>query len=527
MQNVEHKFAQVAEDRRFRFFGNVNIVGSKSMPSSEAIQSQMGSSYTYPLATKVSISSLLPHYTHILFSYGSSMPRPLGIPGSRPGELYNVHPALDFVNWYNGHPAAHDEDYLASQPWKRIDLTKLRHATIVGAGNVALDVARILLRSSSTLKSLFQKSEHVKSRTELRETDIPEAILDQLSKSDIEHVDIVARRGPAQVAFTNKELREMMDLQGVSYQGLNKNHGDIARNQIGAMEQALREGHKDPAMSSDTRVRKRLMSILEKGSIESQSSVQWSTSFFQSPRQFIGAASGDRNICKAIEWDEMTFRGLPSSSETEQPWSASAAASSSGHQLSKTGKQLKTDTDLIITSVGYQGSPLDSADPIQTNIGLIPWDAKRGIIPNSGGRVLSNEGKKVSQLYFHLVYSSSLLAFFDQIAGLYVSGWLASGPVGVIASTRIDSNSVADQLVHDWQQSPESNSLTTTPRSEDLEELRQSSLPVVSWSDWLRLDVEEVRRGKDLGKLREKVLCEWSDVSHYLDFSADDILSVY
>jgi adrenodoxin-NADP+ reductase len=78
----------------------------------------------------------------------------------------------------------------------------------------------------------------------------------------------------------------------------------------------------------------------------------------------------------------------------------------------------------------------------------------------------------------------------------------------VIATTRIDANSVADQMLQDWQQSPDSTSITTDPLPDEPQLLRDSTQPVVSWSDWLKLDAEEIRKGKDLGKAREKVLCE-------------------
>lgn len=394
-QNVENKFAQIASDKRFRFYGNVNIVGSQSLH-----ESQQGASvsYTYPLATKLPFSSLLSHYTHVLLSYGSSLPRPLGISGSRPGELFNIHPALDFVNWYNGHPAAHDQEYIASQPWKQISLEGLRHATVVGAGNVALDVARILLRSTSTLDKLFQKDPQMKSRTALSETDIPEIVLDQLSKCRIDHVDIVARRGPAQVAFTNKELRELMDLQNVHYQGIEIGDMNLAKGQITALEIAAESQN-----LGEIRVRKRLLGILEKGSKaqKEESVATWSTSFFQSPRQFLGEAK----VVKQIEWDEMKFQGLPTSDEESQPWSASMQASNNGHQLVKTGQTKKTSTDLVITSVGYQGAPLDGLDPIQTATGIIPWNAKKGIIPNRGGKVMSDQGKPVSAILSLLLQS--------------------------------------------------------------------------------------------------------------------------
>ena len=98
--------------------------------------------------------------------------------------------------------------------------------------------------------------------------------------------------------------------------------------------------------------------------------------------------------------------------------------------------------------------------------------------------------------------------------GMYVSGWLARGPVGVIASTMYDANSVADLLLADWaaqcKHSAARGMLPDVPEPADglPLELRTPTQPVVSWAGWERLEREELRRGKELGKLREKVLCE-------------------
>ena len=281
VKNVEHKFAQVAEDKRFRFFGNVNITGDQTSSSDLT--------YTYPLATQLPITSLLPHYTHLLLSYGCSLAQRLGIPGSEPGELGNVHSALDFVNWYNGHPAAHDPTFLQEQPWRAIDFSdKVHRATVIGAGNVALDVARILLRSKSTLNSLFTADTAIKARAALRETDIPEPVLEKLSKSQIDHVEIVARRGPAQVAFTNKELREMMELQDVAFEKPKEEYMHLAYEQVKALEAKAKgainsEGEDRQAAASEARVRKRLLSIIEKGSATKESKTSWSMDLFKGP----------------------------------------------------------------------------------------------------------------------------------------------------------------------------------------------------------------------------------------------------
>jgi adrenodoxin-NADP+ reductase len=115
---------------------------------------------------------LKPHYDAILFAYGAVKDRELGIPGERAKK--NVLSARAFVGWYNGLPEYHD---------LKPDLTAGEHALVVGQGNVALDVARILLTDID----------------ELRKTDIAEYALEALSKSRIKRVRVAGRRGPMQV----------------------------------------------------------------------------------------------------------------------------------------------------------------------------------------------------------------------------------------------------------------------------------------------------------------------------------------
>ncbi|PWN32368.1 nucleotide-binding domain-containing protein [Meira miltonrushii] len=479
VKNVEHKFAQVAEDKRFRFFGNVNITGENSSSSSLT--------YPYPLATQLPITSLIPHYTHLLLSYGCSLAQTLDIPGSKPGELKNVHSALDFVNWYNGHPAAHDPAFLQQEPWRAVDFSQnLHQATVIGAGNVALDVARILLRSRSTLTSLFTADTAIKARAALRETDIPEPVLEQLSKSQIDHVEIVARRGPAQVAFTNKELREMMELQDVTFIKPKDEYMHLAHEQVKALEAKAKGtidsgGENTQAAASEARVRKRLLSIIEKGSATKESKTSWSMDFFKGPNSLLPSSSKPTSV-GGIRWDEMAFEPTPSTHDRDKPWSGGATTGQ--HHVRATGNQSERATDMVIASVGYKAAPLDS----ESN-SLISWDVKKGIVPNRGGQVIDANG--------------------NARKGMYVSGWLARGPVGVIASTRIDANSVVEQMLHDWRTSNGSMRLEGE-KEVDLEsvpeELRQSTKRVVTWQDWLRIDAYELTKGQELGKLREKVL---------------------
>jgi adrenodoxin-NADP+ reductase len=156
LQNCQEKFEEVAESPRFNFVGNISI-GSHSR--------------ALPLET------LLPHYDAILFAYGASKDRKLGIPGE--DKLKGIYSARAFVGWYNGLP-----EYADLEP----DLTQGEEAVVIGQGNVALDVARILLQDPHVLRS----------------TDITATAVAALQKSTVKRVRVVGRRGPLQASFVDR-----------------------------------------------------------------------------------------------------------------------------------------------------------------------------------------------------------------------------------------------------------------------------------------------------------------------------------
>jgi adrenodoxin-NADP+ reductase len=149
LQNCQERFEEVASLPNFNFIGNINV------------------------GLDIPLVALVPHYDAILFAYGASKDRELGIPGE---DLNGVYSARSFVAWYNGLPGFEE-----LQP----NLTGGDEAVVIGQGNVALDVARILLTSVD----------------ELRKTDMPEHALERLSNSRIKRVHIVGRRGPIQVCY--------------------------------------------------------------------------------------------------------------------------------------------------------------------------------------------------------------------------------------------------------------------------------------------------------------------------------------
>src|SRR5947199_10306035 len=159
IKSVTAAFDKVAASPRFRFFGNVEF------------------------GKDVTLADLQAHYHQIVYCTGAQTDRRMGIPGE---DLSGSHPATEFVAWYNGHP---DYQHCA------FDLTQERVA-VVGVGNVAVDVVRILCRTPE----------------ELATTDIADYALEALRKSRVKEVYLLGRRGPAQAAFTNPEVKELGQL---------------------------------------------------------------------------------------------------------------------------------------------------------------------------------------------------------------------------------------------------------------------------------------------------------------------------
>ncbi|MBM4185590.1 MAG: NADP oxidoreductase, partial [Gemmatimonadetes bacterium] len=161
IKSVTRVFDKIAKNPGFRFYGNVEI------------------------GKDVTLAELKDHYHQICFSTGAQTDRAMGIPGE---DLPRSHAATEFVAWYNGHPDYRD---------CKFDLSVERVA-VVGVGNVAVDVARILSKTPD----------------ELAKTDIADHALEALRRSKIREVTMLGRRGPAQAAFTNPEVRELGELEG-------------------------------------------------------------------------------------------------------------------------------------------------------------------------------------------------------------------------------------------------------------------------------------------------------------------------
>ncbi len=159
IKSVTRVYEKIAANPAFRFFGNVTI------------------------GPDLTRDELLQHYHAVIYAVGAQSDRALGVPGE---ELEGSHAATEFVGWYNGHPDYRDRQFDLSQP----------SVAVIGMGNVAIDVVRILARTPE----------------ELHGTDIAGHALDALRHSRVRDIYMIGRRGPVQAAFTNPEIKELGEL---------------------------------------------------------------------------------------------------------------------------------------------------------------------------------------------------------------------------------------------------------------------------------------------------------------------------
>ncbi|KAK9767287.1 NADPH-adrenodoxin reductase [Basidiobolus ranarum] len=385
---VMNRFDEVAQSSDFRFFGNVTV------------------------GKDISVSELKDTYDGIVLSYGASEDRVLNIKNENAG---GVHSARAFVGWYNGHPDHKQID---------LDLTSTDTAMVIGQGNVALDVARVLLSPID----------------ELRKTDITEHALEALSKSRIRRVHVVGRRGPLQVAFTTKELREMFALPNTKLEV-----------DVDLLQDQLSHGQ---ALLSKNRALKRLLGVLEKeipSNAIKNADKSWSLKFLRSPVEIIA----ENNRVKAVKMEINTLEG---------PADAPVALG--------TGSYEDVESGLVFRSIGYKSTPIEG----------IPFDIRRGVVPNVHGRVVDGE---------------------QSLAGMYTSGWLKRGPSGVIVSTMQDAFETAGAIAADIKDGkPLLN--PTQPGRDVSNLLKERNVRVVSYQDWKNIEQVEFDVGAARGKPREK-----------------------
>ncbi|HTA15041.1 MAG TPA: FAD-dependent oxidoreductase [Solirubrobacteraceae bacterium] len=297
IKSVTRIYEKTAAHRRFRFFGNVE------------------------LGRDISRDELAEHYHAIVYATGSPTDRPLGIPGE---ELPGSHPATDFVGWYNGHPDYCEHDF---------DLSATR-AVVIGNGNVALDVARMLTLSHE----------------ELAVTDIADHALHALDASNVREIVVVGRRGPAQAAFTNPELLELGELADADV---------IVDSEELERALATPDPNVDPTSQRNVSVLRDYAQRAPEGR-----SKRVILRFLLSPVELIGDEGGVQQVVLARN--------------------ALTAGDNGRLRAEATGEVEAIEAGLVMRAIGYRGIALPG----------VPFDERSATIPNDGGRVNHPDGPR-------------------------------------------------------------------------------------------------------------------------------------
>lgn len=389
---VTNAFDKIAANPRFRFFGGVEF------------------------GKDVTLADLKAYYHQIVYCTGAQTDRRMGIPGE---DLSGSHPATEFVAWYNGHPDFRDKSF---------DLTQERVA-VVGVGNVAVDVVRILCRTPE----------------ELVKTDIADYALDALKRSRVKEVYLLGRRGPAQAAFTNPEVKELGELADADVTA----HPDEV--ELDPLSLAAIERSQDRATQKKVEILKEYAQRQSAGK-----SRRLTLRFLVSPVELTGDRHGSVAALRLVRNElHATSAGTLQARATEQ------------HETLPVG--------LVFRSVGYRGVPLPG----------VPFNESWGVILNNRGRVLDPDTKQ-------------------PIVGEYTAGWIKRGPTGVIGTNKPDAAETVECMLEDLAHGTVLQ--PAHPEATAAEMLvRQRQPNYFSYTDWQKLDAIEVARGRAQGRPRVKL----------------------
>jgi ferredoxin/flavodoxin---NADP+ reductase len=355
----------------------------------------------------ITLDDLKKHYNAVIFSTGAIRDAPLAIPGI---DLEGSYGAADFVSWYDGHP-----DFPREWP------LEAREVAVIGNGNVALDVARMLAKHAD----------------DLLPTEIPANVYEGLAASPVTDVHVFGRRGPAQVKFTPLELRELGELRDVDMV-LHEEDFDYDEASRAAIETNKQVMVIDRVL---TQWRSR-----EAGTASRRLHLH----FYAKPLEVVGDESGR---VAAFRWERTVPDGQGG--------------------VTGTGEIREVPVQAVYRAVGYFGSPLDG----------VPFDDRRGVIPNREGQVIDDND--------------------HQLPGVYATGWIKRGPVGLIGHTKSDAMETIRHVINDqanwWAPAhPDEQSVV------DL--LAERGVEYTTLDGWHALDKHELALGEAVGRTRIKVV---------------------
>ena len=372
---------EVLDTGAIRLFGNVNY------------------------GTDITLEDLKRYYHAVIFSTGAIKDQELDIPGI---DLEGSYGAADFVSWYDGHP-----DVPRTWPLTAKDVA------VIGNGNVALDVARMLAKHPE----------------DLLPTEVPDNVFEGLKSSPVTDVHVFGRRGPMQVKFTPLELRELGEMRDVDM---------IVHDEDFQLDDA------------------------SKRAIESNKQIFVINKVFDQWRE--------REVGKASRRLHLHFYAKPLEilgSQKVEGFRYERTEPDGAGGVRPTGEIREIPVQAVYRAVGYFGSPLQG----------IPFDDKRGVIPNHEGQVVDDNNQRVP--------------------GVYATGWIKRGPVGLIGHTKSDAMETIQHLVKDqaswWNpELPDEASVVSL--------LQERGVSFTNLEGWHRLDHAELERGQERGRERLKVV---------------------
>ncbi|GAB3837592.1 FAD-dependent oxidoreductase [Kribbella italica] len=356
------------------------------------------------IGTDVTIEELRSAYDAVIVATGAITDIPLDIPGI---ELPGSFGAADFVSWYDGHP-----DVATTWP---LDAESV---AVIGAGNVALDVSRMLIKHAHTLL----------------DTDISDNVHSGFAANPIRELHLFARRGPADVRFSPTELRELghqhdvdivvdpADLHG-------DRHIERMTKQFAPTRNVVDTMRGWAAIADSERTASRRVHL----------------HFYQAPVAILG----DDQV-EGLRMERMTPDGY-------------------GH-VTASGAFVDHEVQAVYRAIGYAATALPG----------VPFDHATRTIPHRDGAVVDDNG--------------------DHIPGLFTTGWIKRGPVGLIGSTKSDARQTVETLL-------DHSGRDTTAGAPDIEQLLAARCGHrIDWNGWLRIDAAEQRLGTDRGRHRIKII---------------------
>ena len=354
----------------------------------------------------VSVEELRAAYDGVVIATGADRNAKLGIPGE---QLPGSFGAADFVAWYDGHPDAAD-------PWP----LEAESVAVIGAGNVALDISRMLIKHA----------EH------LSHTDVPGDVESGFQANRIRDLHMFIRRGPADVRFSPMELRELGAQLDV----------DII---VDPADVVLDE-HAKRMVAQFSPVRLVVQALTEWAQADPatrRASRRVHLHFYHQPARILGT-----NQVKGLELERTAPDELG--------------------RISGTGERVRFDVGSVYSAIGYRSTPIPG----------VPFDERRMTVPERDGRVLDTDGSPVP--------------------GLYATGWIRRGPVGLIGATKSDASQTIASLLADL-----AGDRSRAPKGA-VDALRKRLVDAVDREGWLRIDAAErnlgARRGRDRTKIAER-----------------------